>query len=179
MGTYVNPDFVVCSHLPVIIFNHPINSVPPIILILFFSFFFFPAPPGNQSSFHQWTVGAVYYSAIVLAEAFGTTNTSQIIDLQANGNNALTPVYAIYEQGALSKVAIINYMDDNQSGTNDLQVTIQVSSGVPQTMQVKYVVLFFFGWWFVRWLIFFFHLFIGICLLLLFRIEAILRGLVR
>ena len=55
----------------------------------------------------------------------------------------LTPAYAIYEQGALSKVAIINYMDDNQTGTNDLQVTIQLSSGVPQTVQVKYVLFCF------------------------------------
>ena len=78
-----------------------------------------------------------------MAEAFGTTNTSQIIDLQANGNNELTPAYAIYEQGALSKVALINFMDDNQTGTSDLQVTIQVSSGAPQSVQVKYVFFFF------------------------------------
>jgi len=30
-------------------------------------------------------------------------------------------------------------MDDNRTGTNDLQVTIQVSSGVPQSVQVKYL----------------------------------------
>ena len=55
----------------------------------------------NQSSSHQWKAGAVYYSlAFVLAEAFGTTNTSQIIDR----NNDLTPAYAIYEQGALPKL---------------------------------------------------------------------------
>ena len=40
--------------------------------------------------------------AFVLAKAFGTTNASQIID----GNNDLTPAYAILEQGALSKVAM-------------------------------------------------------------------------
>ena len=40
-------------------------------------------------------------------------------------------------------------MDDNQAGTNDLQVTIQVSSGVPQSVQVKYVVCFFFFGWMV------------------------------
>ena len=127
---------VVCSQLPVSIFSDPSHQYshpsPP------------PAPPANQSLLHQWTVGAVYYSAIVLAEAFGKTNTSQIIDLGANGNNQLTPAYAIYEQGALSKVALINYMDDNRTGTNDLQVTIQVSSGLPQSVQVKYVFLFVF-----------------------------------
>jgi len=99
----------------------------------------FTAPPGNQSSSHDWTVGAVFYSAIVLAEAFGKSNTSQIIDLFANGNNQLTPAYAIYENGALSKVALINFMDDNGTGANDLEVTIQLSSGAPQSVQVKYL----------------------------------------
>ena len=71
------------------------------------------------------------------------TNTSQIIDLGANANNDLTPAYAIYEQSILSKVALINFMDDseNSTATNDLQVTVQVPSGVPQSVQVKYVVL--------------------------------------
>jgi hypothetical protein len=84
-----------------------------------------------------------------LAEAFGKTNTSQIIDLGANENNPLTPAYAIYEQGGLSKVALINYMDDNRTGTNDLQVTVQVSSGVPQSVQVKYVSFFLVVGWLV------------------------------
>jgi len=34
---------------------------------------------------------------------------------------------------------LINYMDDNQTGTNDLQVTVQLSSGLPQSVQVKYL----------------------------------------
>ena len=79
-----------------------------------------------------------------MAEAFGKTNTSQIIDLFANGNNQLTPAYAIYEKGVLSKVALINFMDDNGTGANFLQVTIQLSSGAPQSVQVKYVCLFSF-----------------------------------
>jgi hypothetical protein len=81
----------------------------------------------------------------------GTTNTSQIIDLGANAGNVLTPAYAIYEQGILSKVALINFMDDNQTGKNTLQVSIQVPNGAPQSVQVKYVV--FFGW-LTGWLIF-------------------------
>jgi hypothetical protein len=76
-----------------------------------------------------------------------------VCHLDANGNNDLTPAYAIYEQGLLSKVALINFMDDNQTGTNNLQVTIQVPSGAPQSVQVKYVIktkkdLFL---WLVRW----------------------------
>ena len=96
---------------------------------------FFSAPPRNG---YQWTVGAIYYSAIVLAEAFGKTNTSRIIDLEANGGNVLTPAYAIYERNTLSKIALINYMDDGQTGKNDLSVTVQVPRGVSR-VQVKYV----------------------------------------
>jgi hypothetical protein len=103
------------------------------------------APPVNQSTFHEWTVGATYYSAIVLAETLGKTNTSRIIDLGANGGNGLTPAYAIYEQDSLSKVALINYMDDNQTEANALSVTIQVPTGVPGSVQVKYVGFFFFS----------------------------------
>ena len=103
---------------------------------------FFSAPPRNG---YQWTVGAIYYSAIVLAEAFGKTNTSRIIDLEANGGNVLTPAYAIYEENTLSKIALINYMDDGQTGKNDLVVTVQVPSGVPGRVQVKYVETVFFS----------------------------------
>ena len=124
-----------CSLLPV--------SIPSFQKSLPISLFSFPAPPGNQSAFHQWTVGAIYYSAIVLAEAFGTTNTSQIIDLGANGANNLTPAYAIYEIGLLSKVALINFMDDGQTGANNIHVTVQVPNGAPQSVQVKYVDSFF------------------------------------
>ena len=44
---------------------------------------------------------------------------------------------------------LIDFMNDNQTGTNDLQVAIQVSSGVQQSVQVKYVVLFFLIGWFI------------------------------
>ena len=74
-----------------------------------------------------------------MGEAFGTSNASQIVDLGANGKNDLTPAYAIYELGVLSKVAIINFMDDNQTGKNSLRVAIQLPGGAPQNVQVKYV----------------------------------------
>ena len=90
----------------------------------------------------------------------------------------MTPGYAIYEEGVLSKVALINYMDDNGTGTNALQVTIQLSSGVPQSVQVKYVYFFtFLGFFF--WRLVDFSFFLDICLLVLFRLDSILHGLVR
>lgn len=99
----------------------------------------FTAPPTNQSTFNEWTLGAVYYSTLVLAEAFGKTNTSQVVDLQANAASPYTPGYAIYEQGTLSKVALINYISD-ATGASSLLVSVSVDTGgVPASVRVKYL----------------------------------------
>lgn len=95
------------------------------------------APPTNQTSFNEWTIGAVYYSVLVMAEAFGSSNTSQIIDLLGNEANEFTPQYAIYERGQLSKIALFNYVDD-PSGASDYVATINVAGGnVPRQVKVK------------------------------------------
>jgi hypothetical protein len=95
------------------------------------------APPTNQSLTLQWTVGAVYYSALVAAEVFGQTGTAQIIDLQGNDGNEFTPQYAIYENGNLDKVALFNYVTD-PSGANTYTATIQLNGGkVPSQVKVK------------------------------------------
>ena len=96
----------------------------------------FTSPPTNQSTYNQWTAGAVYYSIVVLAEAFGKTNTSRIIDLFGNTGSIYTPSYAIYENNVLSKVALFNYMDD-KTGASNSQVTITVPAGAPSTVKVK------------------------------------------
>ena len=44
-------------------------------------------------------------------------------------------------------------MDDNGTGTNALQVTIQLSSGVPQSVQVKYVFFYAFFFCVVGWFV--------------------------
>ncbi|KAF5371017.1 hypothetical protein D9615_010017 [Tricholomella constricta] len=96
----------------------------------------FTAPPTNQTSFNQWTVGAVYYSVLIVAEVFGKSNVSQIVDTSNNG--LFTPSYAIYDNGALSKVALFNFMDD-PSGAHDITGTITVEGGqVPAQVHVKY-----------------------------------------
>ncbi|KAF8154266.1 glycoside hydrolase family 79 protein [Crassisporium funariophilum] len=99
----------------------------------------FTSPPTNQTSYNQWTVGSIYYSTIVLAEAFGKSNTSRIVDLGGNDRNVFTPSYAIYERDVLSKVALFNYVDDN-TGASDLSVTVTVpGGGVPASVRVKYL----------------------------------------
>ncbi|KAF5347313.1 hypothetical protein D9756_009931 [Leucocoprinus leucothites] len=101
----------------------------------------FTAPPTNQSSFNEWTIGAIYYSVLVLAEAFGKSNTSQIIDLTgAIGANEFTPAYAIYENSVLSKVALFNYVDDmgGTRGPSDLKVGLNVPAETG-SVKVKYL----------------------------------------
>lgn len=103
----------------------------------------FTNPPTNQSSYHQWTVGPVYYSALVMAEVIGTSNISQVLDL--NITNIFTPAYAIYEGNQVMRVVLFNYVTDS-SGANDYTATISIgggqtgqSNGTPASVQVKYL----------------------------------------
>src|ERR1700761_4056140 len=102
--------------------------------------------PTNESTFHQWTIGPVYYSALVMAEAMGPSNTTQVLDLQANNNNEFTPAYAIYEAGDPVRVALFNYITD-ASGASDVTAVISVAQGAaggggatPAQVKVKYLV---------------------------------------
>ncbi|KAJ7461813.1 glycoside hydrolase family 79 protein [Mycena galericulata] len=98
----------------------------------------FTAPPTNVSKYYEWTIGAVYYSALISSEVFGKTNTSRIIDLQGNNGSIYTPQYAIYEKGALARVGLFNYITD-PTGASDYKATITVAGGtVPSSVQVKY-----------------------------------------
>ncbi|KAJ7634683.1 glycoside hydrolase family 79 protein [Roridomyces roridus] len=98
----------------------------------------FTAPPTNVSKYYEWTIGAVYYSALISAEVFGKTNTAQIVDMLGNSESIYTPQYAIYENGALARVGLFNFMTD-PSGANSYKATLTVSGGtVPSSVQVKY-----------------------------------------
>ncbi|KAG6813049.1 hypothetical protein H0H92_014321 [Tricholoma furcatifolium] len=94
-------------------------------------------PPASQSRFNQWTVGPIYYAALIAAEIFGKSNQVQVVDMTNNG--LFTPSYAIYDNGILSKVALLNFMDD-PSGGHDVTGTVTVTGGsVPPEVYVKYV----------------------------------------
>ncbi|KAJ6543333.1 hypothetical protein B0H10DRAFT_2135375 [Mycena sp. CBHHK59/15] len=58
----------------------------------------------------------------------GPSNTSQVLDLQANGANEFTPAYAIYEGGNPVRVALFNYITD-ASGASDVTAVISVAQG--------------------------------------------------
>ncbi|EIM80386.1 glycoside hydrolase family 79 protein [Stereum hirsutum FP-91666 SS1] len=99
----------------------------------------FFSPPTNQSHYRQWTVGPVYYSALIMAEILGPSNASQVVDLQANANSDYTPGYAIFENGSPTKVALFNLMTD-PSGNSDYTATLSISGAtLPSQVTVKYL----------------------------------------
>ncbi|KAH7882118.1 glycoside hydrolase family 79 protein [Phlebopus sp. FC_14] len=98
----------------------------------------FTPPVTNQSTFHQWTIGPIYYSALFVAEALGPSNKSQVLDLNMNGGNEFTPGYAIYENGQPTRAVLINYVDD-PSGASDYTASISVGNASPAQVKVKYL----------------------------------------
>ncbi|KAJ7054035.1 glycoside hydrolase family 79 protein, partial [Mycena amicta] len=99
----------------------------------------FTPPPTNQSMFKSWTVGPIYYSALVAAEVFGKSNQSQILDLQMNEDNIYTPGYAIYDKNVLSRLALFNFITDSTGGS-DYTVAVSVPGGSTVTqVKVKYL----------------------------------------
>lgn len=79
-----------------------------------------------------------------MAEALGTTNSSRVVDLLPNDANPFTPAYAVYEEHALARIALINFMDGQTAGYN---VTLSIGGNqvgepndTPAQVKVKYVV---------------------------------------
>jgi hypothetical protein len=56
-NVFYNPFTRTCIHF----FYHPL-------FFLIIHLFIYPAPPTNQSTDRQWTIGPIYYSALVMAE---------------------------------------------------------------------------------------------------------------
>ncbi|KAF7315155.1 Glyco-hydro-79C domain-containing protein [Mycena indigotica] len=85
----------------------------------------------------------IYYSALIMAEAMGPSNNSQVLDLPIEGLSDSTPVYAIYENGVPKRVAIVNYVND-PSHANDISVVISLANQdgtktTPASVKVKYL----------------------------------------
>ncbi|KAI0742960.1 hypothetical protein C8Q80DRAFT_1109278 [Daedaleopsis nitida] len=103
----------------------------------------FTPPPTNLSLVAKWTVGPIMYSTLFMAEALGKSNTSRVVDLSANGGNEFTPAYGIYEHDTLARVALVNFMQE-QNGAGSYRATISVSGAngeraVPAQVKVKYL----------------------------------------
>lgn len=71
-----------------------------------------------------------------MAEALGSSNDSQVLDLNRNGRNASPPGYAIYEHGNVTRIALINYDSDLSDG-NDYIASISIVDGTPAQVRVK------------------------------------------
>lgn len=98
------------------------------------------AAPTGQSTFNEWTIGPITYAVLALADAFGNSNSAQVID---QTQNTYQPIYAIYEKGTLSRVALFNYMTD-PSGANDYTASVSVGGNgqpgsVPAQVKVKFL----------------------------------------
>ncbi|KAF9506580.1 glycoside hydrolase family 79 protein [Hydnum rufescens UP504] len=107
----------------------------------------FTPPPSNISAAvgDLWSTGPVYYSTLLVSEAMGTNNASQVVDLLPNGGNVYTPAYAIYENGNAMRVVLINFMND-PTGASDYTATILIGGGnsnqpasTPSTVFVRYL----------------------------------------
>ncbi|KAJ7290483.1 glycoside hydrolase family 79 protein [Mycena rebaudengoi] len=97
------------------------------------------APPTNQTTFHQWSIGPIYYAVLAMAEVLGPTNNSQVLDLPIPGSSEFTPMYGIYENGVPVRVAIFNYVDD-PTGATDVHASISINGGtLPSAVKVKYL----------------------------------------
>lgn len=96
----------------------------------------FTAPPGSRSAYSEFTIGSIFYSALILGEALGPSGTAQVLDIGGNEGSIWTPQYAIYENGALARVALFNYVTD-ASGAHNYAVTIR-AAGLPGSVRVKY-----------------------------------------
>ena len=93
----------------------------------------------------QRSVGLIFYTWLILAEAFGKSGASRIIDLVANNGSVCTPAYAIWQKGVLSKLALFDYVTDPSPATvSDATFAIgggtsRQPTGTPPTAKVKYL----------------------------------------
>ncbi|KAJ3727373.1 hypothetical protein DFJ43DRAFT_1001722 [Lentinula guzmanii] len=105
----------------------------------------FISPPTNQSSYKEWTVGPVFYSSLVIAEALGPSNQSQVLEIGAENQSTYTPNYVIYENGQPVRMVLINFLSDS-SGNSNYTANIAIGGGqtgqsntTPSQVKVKYL----------------------------------------
>ncbi|EMD31069.1 glycoside hydrolase family 79 protein [Gelatoporia subvermispora B] len=105
----------------------------------------FTPPPTRLSPFEEWTIGPIFYSALVVAEALGASDTVRVADLDLNDGNIYTPGYGIWENDNLARLVLLNFVTD-PSGAHDYNVTLTLGgldfgepAQVPANVTVKYL----------------------------------------
>jgi hypothetical protein len=73
---------------------------------------------------------------LVVAEALGTSGAAQVMDLFPQSQ--AQPIYGIWENGKMSKVALFNWANDPSGGAS-YQFSFSVEGGVPSSVKVKYL----------------------------------------
>ena len=69
-----------------------------------------------------------------MAEAMGSSNGTQVLDLFANNGSNYTPGYAFYENGNPVRLALFNFNSDPTGASNaTATVTINNADGSPAT----------------------------------------------
>ncbi|KAJ6577056.1 glycoside hydrolase family 79 protein [Mycena vulgaris] len=101
-----------------------------------------PAPPTNQSTYHSWTIGPIYYSALIVSHHHSP------FDRQMNNDSIYTPGYAIYDTDVF-RLALSNYTKmyiSDPTGASDYIATFSVDgagtgliNGSPAEVKVKYL----------------------------------------
>ncbi|WVR06098.1 hypothetical protein IAU60_003126 [Kwoniella sp. DSM 27419] len=99
----------------------------------------FTPPPSANDATKSWTTGSIYYSSLVVAETFGRSNASKIVDItppaETDANYIYHPAYAVYEDDAVARVVLFNFIDDS-TGANDVSVTVPANGAA--TVNVRY-----------------------------------------
>ncbi|KAJ7923608.1 hypothetical protein B0H13DRAFT_2655074 [Mycena leptocephala] len=81
-------------------------------------------PPTNES---QWSVGSLYYSALVMAEAIDPSNQTQVQNYWVADLTSFSPTYgSIDNNGVPVRAVIFNYVD-NPSGANTVYAVIRIA----------------------------------------------------
>ena len=98
----------------------------------------------------------MYYSSLVVAEVLGASGQAQVMDISAiqaivnlPAENLQIPAYAIYENGAPVRLALLNFITD-PSGANDYHAIVNIGGGntgqpdtTPQQVWVRFVAIHF------------------------------------
>ncbi|KAG6834012.1 hypothetical protein H0H93_012579 [Arthromyces matolae] len=103
----------------------------------------FDPPTPETSTSPDWVTGAVYYSALFLAEMTDPTG-SVIVDLNLNNSNSSpetkVSAYGIYDNAGTSrgKLALINFADANDPGETKAQI-FNISAGISESVQIRFL----------------------------------------
>jgi hypothetical protein len=113
-----------------------------------------------MSRIYEWTTGSVYYSTLLVAELFGKSENSRIVDIThtssipvntqtitnedgstydtTSSEDMYHPTYLVYDGETPARAALFNFISD-PSGASDAQVTLNFNNtAAPSQVSVRY-----------------------------------------